>query len=149
MTPTVWISLLSVSAWAVINTLVAAWVIRKKTSAETVKVAKESDVISQEAEDKIYDRLSKQLSDAITRAGNAETHAEQAVTKANLQGARMMILVKMFEKHIAWDQAVRKLLIELGAHGSDIPPAPFFNPYEVLTADEQRIDEILLLIDYT
>lgn len=133
MTPAVWIALLSTSAWGVINTVVAALVIRSRTKAETVKIASESENYQQDAEDKIYKRLQGQLQNALDRASHAEGRADKAIDQSNKQGMRLMMLVEMFEKHAPTDKWMKDKLIELGVAAEDIPVAPL-NPYEVLAA---------------
>lgn len=142
MSTTVWIALFSTSAWGVINTLAAAWVIRKRTSAETERVARESDSIEQDREDKIYKRLRGQISDAIMRAEHAEGRADEAIDRSNWQGRRIMALVEMFEAHAPWDRLMREKLIELGVPADEIPVAPLLNPYEVLQAMERDLPQL-------
>lgn len=127
------IALLSSSVWGVLNVLVAGIIVRRKTDAERAKLAAESEAIDQEAEDRIYSRLRENLADALTRAANAERHADQAVDKSNRNGFLIYKLVDLIQSHRPWDVRIFELLESLAPElAAQIGPPPDLNPYEIL-----------------
>lgn len=127
------IALLSSSVWGVLNALVAGIIIRRKTDAERAKLASESEVLDQDAEDRIYNRLRDNLADALTRAANAERHADEAVNKSNRNGFLIYKLVDLIQSHRPWDVRIFELLESVAPElAAQVGPPPDLNPYEIL-----------------
>lgn len=139
------IALLSSSVWGVLNAIVAGIWVRRKTDAERAKLASESEVIDQEAEDRIYSRLRDNLADALTRAANAERHADEAVQKSNKNGFLIYKLVDLIQSHRPWDVRVFELLERVAPEmAAEIGPPPDLNPYEILAAHQSGLQPPIL-----